>query len=292
MKFWKKLKEKNKIDADGVVGNWDLITKLLLRCSLYEAVKWIVEGIQERCFVKKRKDYISPGQTRILTNPYVYEVLCGMKKSDEELDALIKQLKPEDIECIKEYRKNKYLFIENWTRFCLLSSIVCSLFVFYIGKAEWKYALIAIAIVGLLRVFEIVIRQIRVILFDTIGKHAVSLKSSRRSVILLIYNIVEMIFWFSSSFMVTYLTATGNGIENHLSEKFNYGQFVTCSTLQFLTYGDGYTVIGQNVVQNEILLNITFIEIIVGFIIVLVAFARLFGVLPGVAVQDEKSQVE
>jgi len=289
MNYWEQLKEKNNIEAEGVVGNWDLITKLILRCSPYEAVKWLVERVQERIFIKKRKSYLSSGK-RILTSPHIYEIISGIKECDEETDILLKKLRKEDIEEIKKYWKNKYLFIENWTRFCLLVAIVCSLFVFYMGRAEWKYWLIAIAVIGLLRVFEIVIRQVRIILFDTIGKHAVSLKSSRRSIILLLYNIVEMIFWFSCSFMVVYLTASGNssGMEGYLFEKFNYGQFVVCSTLQFLTYGDGYTVIGQNIVHNEVLLSITFIEIMVGFIIVLVAFARLFGLLPDVTVQEDK----
>lgn len=289
MKFWKQLKEKNNIEADGVVGNWDLITKLILRCSPYEAVKWIVERIQEHFWIKKRKSYLS-SEKRVLTNPYIYETISGIKESDKDTEKIIRQLKKKDIDEIKNYWKNKYLFIENWTRFCLLASIACSLFVFYLGQAEWKGWLIVIAAVGLLRVFEIVIRQIRVILFDTVGKHAVSLKSSRRSIILLFYNIVEMIFWFSCSFMVVYLTASGNGqdVEGYLFEKYNFGQFVACSTLQFLTYGDGYTAIGQNIVHNEWLLSITFFEIMVGFIIVLVAFARLFGLLPDVTVQEEK----
>lgn len=288
MKFWRILKEKNKIEADGVVGNWDLITNLILRCSLYEVVLVIVERIQEYFFIKKRKSYIPSGKTKILTNPQIYEMLMHTKEDDVELKNLIEKLNEDDKIEILEYWKNKYLFIENWTRFCLLSSIACSLFIFYLGRAEWKYVLIAIAVVGLLRVLEIVVRQIRVILFDTIGKYAISLRSSRRSIILLIYNIIEMIFWFSCSFMVIYLNAGMNTVEKHLSEKFYYGHFVVCSTLQFLTYGDDYTMMGQNMLHNQMLFSITFAEIIVGFIIVLVAFARLFGLLPDVAVQEEK----
>lgn len=288
MSVWEKLKQKNNVTEEGVVGNWNLITKLILNCAPYEYVKKLIECINEYFFLKKRKTYLKAGKQKVLTSPKIFETIVGTGslENDETAQKIYKQLTLEDKQYIRNYWDKKYLFIENWTRFSLGLAIFSAVILFYFIRPEWNIIILGIPIVGLLRVFEIMIRHIRIILFDTIGQNAVSLRSPRRSIILLIYNVIEMIFWFACSFMAVYLTMPENGIVKHLSEKFSFGQFIMCSALQFLVYGDGYTMIGQNFSHNEVLISITFWEILVGFIVMLVTFARLFSLLPNVVTQD------
>lgn len=287
MNWLGEIKKRFQVEEEGVVGNWNLITRLILNCAPYEHIKKVVEYINEYHFQKTRKLGIGSQHEKILTSPAIHKILMGKQEADAESKKLIGQLGEEDKEYILRYWSRKYIFIENWTRFSLFVSIFCSIIMFYFLRPECVWLIYGITMIGLLRVFEIMIRHIRIILFDTIGKNAVILRSPRRSIILLIYNILEMIFWFATSFMAVYLLSPDTGIMNFLSEKFRFGQFVMNSALQFLVYGDGCTSIGANVLSNQFLVNITFGEIVIGFIVTLVTFARLFSLLPNVTSQEE-----
>ena len=128
-------------------------------------------------------------------------------------------------------------------------------------------------------------------MFDTIGAQAVELKSARRSIILLLHNVVEMIFWFSVSLMVVCLLEVNTLDESftHLSDVFYWSDFIKCSTLQFTTFGDDYTAISGLIGnQNLLLINITFWEILVGFIIIVISLTRFFSQLPPVKTMDDR----
>ena len=49
-----------------------------------------------------------------------------------------------------------------------------------------------------------------------------------------------------------------------------------------IVFSDSYTCIGTIIPQQQILSTITIIEIVIGFLIVVVSIARLFGLLPTV----------
>jgi hypothetical protein len=139
-------------------------------------------------------------------------------------------------------------------------ALTASLLIFYNFTGSEIILIYTILFYGFWRVFEIIIKQIRVILFDTIGVNAIKLKGARRSIILLIHNIFEMICWFD---------------------------FISCSTLQMTVFSDGYTSIKDIIPKQNLLVEITIGEIIIGFIIIVVAIARFLSVLPDVQLIDE-----
>lgn len=174
-----------------------------------------------------------------------------------------------------------YKLIDIWVSCNVFLAIAMSLVLFYVITPNNSIAIYIISIYGIWRVFEIILKQIRVILFDTIGKNRILLKSPRRSIILLIHNIVEMIFWFACVFMSACLIEASIITVNykHLSDLYNWPDFIRCSTLQFTIYGDNYTTISGLLLSQSKLIDIAFWEIIVGFIIIIVSIARFIDLL-------------
>lgn len=195
----------------------------------------------------------------------------------------------EDTEEYKCGMNKLYNFVEGWVVMHSILAPVLSLVMFYCFNGKEKVVIYAILIYGLLRVFEIIIKQIRVILFDTIGENAVKLKGARRSIILLIHNIVEMICWFAISFMGIILLNKSVVERNFekLSEVYSWFDFILCSTLQMTVFSDGYTSIKDIIQKQNFLATITIIEIIIGFIIIVLALARIFSLLPEVKQIDD-----
>lgn len=247
--FYNSIKDSLSSSENGIVGFWDVVTKVLSYVSLLEV------------FMLIKKRWVS-------------------KKNQNEQQE--ESASPDSI----------YYLIEIWVVAHVFIAILASAIVFYDLTADNKILLYSLAVYGSLRVFEIIIKQIRVIMFDTIGVNAVHLKSARRSIILLIHNVVEMIFWFSVSIMVVCLSEikTVGGSYTHLSEIFYWSDFIRCSTLQFITFGDDYTAISKLIDGQNLLINITFWEILVGFLIIVISLARFFSLLPTVKCQDEVSE--
>lgn len=260
-----RIKEELKPSEGGVVGVWDVVTKVLSYISLLEILS---------CVYKKRIGY---ERTR-------YAIIVEKKKKDKVIS--------EEDERLFSRMDKLYHFINIWVSCHVLLAIFASWFVFYCLTDNNRILLYLIAIYGSLRVFEIIIKQIRVVLFDTIGKKAISIKSPRRSIILLIHNMIEMIFWFATTLMVICLFEEKSLEKNYLylSDAFIWSDFIKCSTLQFTTFGDSYTVISRLIGSQSFLINITFWEILIGFIIIVISFARLFSFLPPVENQvfDDK----
>ncbi len=185
---------------------------------------------------------------------------------------------------LKPYMDKLYNSIEIWVVAHSILTPVLSLLIFYYFDGKERILIYGILIYGLLRVFEIIIKQIRVILFDTIGVNAIALKGARRSIILLIHNIVEMICWFAISFMGIILldkSVVEKSFER-LSEVYSWFDFISCSTLQMTVFSDGYTSIKDIMTKQNFLARITIIEIIIGFIIIVASIARFFSLLPEV----------
>lgn len=235
-------KERMNITENGIVGFWDLVTKVFSYVSLLV----IFLAVKKRWNTHKRKT--------------------------DSVDSI-------------------YSLIEIWVIAHVFLAILVSAITFYCLTPDNRILLYVLSTYGSIRVFEIIIKQIRVIMFDTIGEKAVELKSARRSIILLLHNVVEMIFWFSVSLMVVCLLEvnTLNESFTHLSEVFYWSDFIKCSTLQFTTFGDDYTAISGLIGnQNVLLINITFWEILVGFIIIVISLARFFSLLPPVKTLDDR----
>ena len=170
-------------------------------------------------------------------------------------------------------------------------AFIASNILFYFATSRDKLCLIVIEIYIILRVLEIMVKQIRVILFDTVGKKCVSIKGARRSIILLFHNVVEMIFWFGCSYMIicllnpTYLSKMH--ISNHLCEGIiTFWDYIQSSSLLFII-GGGSNNFLNSVNKYSLLANITFIEVVVGFLIILFSFSRLISLLPIIRTHEE-----
>ncbi|MDK2941258.1 MAG: hypothetical protein PWP56_771 [Acetobacterium sp.] len=251
------IKEELRPSEGGVVGVWDVTTKILSYISLLEIIC---------CFYKKHIGYERKKYSSIVEKKKKKKIISV------EDETLFKKM------------ETLYRIINVWVSCHVFLAVLASLIVFYCLTDSDSFLIYGIAIYGSLRVFEIIIKQIRVILFDTIGKKAVSIKSPRRSIILLIHNMVEMIFWFATTLMVICLVEEKSLGKNYLylSDAFYWGDFIKCSTLQFTTFGDSYTVISSMIGNQSLLINIAFWEILIGFIIIVISFARLFSFLPPV----------
>ncbi len=176
---------------------------------------------------------------------------------------LIKKLLP---------KMDAYLLVEIWVVFNVLLSIVGALLT-YLTKS---YSLgFIFSLYAFYRIFEILVTHIKITLFDSIKK--IPLKSVQRSIILLIHNIVEMIFWF----LTIYVTALLSYTHNLTADFFVY--FLQ-SVLCLLTFD--YQTLLQNV-NNNIMFSLASFEVLSGMILFIVVLARLIGMIPAVELDDK-----
>ena len=129
-----------------------------------------------------------------------------------------------------------------------------------------------ILIYGLLRVFEIIVYQINVLLFDEYRANKSSqkytLRSYRRTVLLLLHNFAEIIFWFAASYTI-------------LSTEFslNYGKsMIRAIHSSFVVM----TNFGSPNIQpsSNIGLYIIWTQSVAGLFMTLISLARFIGLLP------------
>lgn len=205
--------------------------------------------------------------TKILINISILQVIISI---------WLKVIDSQEEELKARSKERLYKFIEKWVSCHTFLAIGASFIIFYGLNKENRVWIFTICIYGCWRVFEIIIKQIRVVLFDTLGKKSGKIKSARRSIILLIHNIIEMIFWFACTFMGVILVNLESDV--YLSEVYKWQDFIKCSTLQMLVFGDNYTIFKEIVPNQSLLLDITFWEVVIGFIVI--ALARLFSLLP------------
>lgn len=180
-----------------------------------------------------------------------------------------------------------YKFINCWVAIHTYIALIASLIIFYCASNKNIVITYVISAYGLLRVFEIIIKQTRVILFDTIGVDAIQIRNPRRSIILLIHNIIEMIFWFATTFKATFIVDSKLNAGTLFEQGFHWRKFLKGSTLLLTTFGDSYSRISCMVQSNSILLEVVFWEIIIGFIIICISLAQFFSILPNVKMQEE-----
>lgn len=109
---------------------------------------------------------------------------------------------------IQKFTKNKntnwwYNFVDIWVLSNLFLSIVSVFLIKLLNIEIFSFALICY---GFLRVFEIIIYQINVLLFDEyrckIQGKDYKIRGYRRMIINLFSNFVEITFWFASSYAV------------------------------------------------------------------------------------------
>ena len=176
--------------------------------------------------------------------------------------------------CIRLFKKKMtYKFVENWVIFNLFIAIISSLIIFTL---KVKSLSIILCVYGLLRVFEIIIYQINVLLFDpyraNMKGEIYKIKSPTRIVILLLHNYVEIIFWYS----VFHLTAL---LFLNLNFEYSWGHYIKSSVLCFTTFD---ILSHKGISIYKILSTLAFWEVISGIIMTLISLARFIGMLPDV----------
>lgn len=126
-----------------------------------------------------------------------------------------------------------------------------------------------ILIYGFARVFEIIIYQINVLLFDKIRSENYKIYSYRRTIILLLHNYIEIIFWFSASYII--LSNQFRGSLNNIPEII-YSSFAIMTTFN-------PSNINPISVQG---IYIIWFQSISGILITLISISRFIGLLPSV----------
>jgi len=161
--------------------------------------------------------------------------------------------------------KSKYLFVDIW----VLGHTVLSIVAMIISRfSDNKILLNVILYYGLLRVFEIFIYQIKVNLIDSYKENA-NVRSYRRVVLALIHNFVEIIFWFTASYL---FLITWFDIPNQSTSLIQalYISFVTMTTFGPPNFN----------INSSPAMIIIMIQSIVGLLMTLVSLARFISLLP------------
>lgn len=172
--------------------------------------------------------------------------------------------------------KKPYTFVEKWVVGNLLAAITGSLIVYFTGN---KIILLILFIYGISRVFEIIVYQLNVILFDSYRAHKKGIqykvKSVSRMLVLLIHNYIEIVFWYAvMALTIIYL--------NNQSESFSWAHYIKSSFLCISTFNE------DAVISNGVFLSkIAFFEAVSGIILTIVSIARCINTLPAVEEIDK-----
>jgi len=181
---------------------------------------------------------------------------------------------------IKKFIKNKnadwwYAFVDIWVLSNFTLSIVS---VFLIKLINFNFLNKLLIIYGLLRVFEIIIYQVNVLLFDEyrarINGTIYQIRGCRRMIINLFTNFVEITFWFASTYAV-YLTSISD-------QEMSIAHLIFSSFSIITTFG-----IAELKIKNETGLFILWFQSIAGLLMTLISIARFIGLLPKVESLDE-----
>lgn len=170
-------------------------------------------------------------------------------------------------------KSKTYRFVDIWVMGHTLLSIIAVLVTRYIDFDTIKYILFYY---GLTRVFEIFVYQMKINLIDSFDENA-NVRSYRRTVICLIHNFIEIIFWFTFSYLFLmnwFDVAERNG---SLIQAF-YMSFVTMTTFGPPNFN----------INNSPAMGVIIIQSIIGLLMTLVSFARFLSMLPRPKTLDQK----
>ncbi len=183
-------------------------------------------------------------------------------------------------ELVRKNVKITYRFVDYWVVGNCLLAIISSIFVFY---TDYKYLSLIIATYGFLRIFETIVYQINVVLFDPYrakknGK-PYRVKSIRRMIIALFHNYIEIIFWYST-------ITSAISIYANIPLNVNWIDYTISTILCVVFYNDSGI---YNIFSTElpVIFRVVFFEIISGLIMTIISIARFIGILPTVDEIDE-----
>lgn len=187
---------------------------------------------------------------------------------------------------IRKVTKNRsYTFVEGWVLGNLIISILCSLVVYWVPLASW--ILYTLLVYGLLRVFEIIVYQLNVLLFDPYRAQKqnkeYAIHSATRMVVLLLHNYVEIMFWYTAVILCL-INIYGSEVY------FSWGQFVQQNVLCIATFDSDFLETPR-MSAIPALSHVVFMEIISGLIMTLISLSRFIGLLPPVAEKQGQKKV-
>jgi len=175
-------------------------------------------------------------------------------------------------------RKNAgwwYNFVDIWVLANLLGAIISVFLVKYLNLNIINFIVVGY---GLIRVFEIIIYQINVLLFDEYRSKLkgveYKIRGYRRMIINLLSNFCEITFWFASSFAVFLSSISDTDMS---ISRLIFNSFTTMTT-----FG-----ISNLTIRTETGLFILWFQSIAGLLMTLISLSRFLGMLPKVDSMDE-----
>lgn len=175
---------------------------------------------------------------------------------------------------IQVFKKNiTYRFVELWVIFNVLFSLVASVVLFNVEVSVHAFYYVFITY-GTVRIFEIIIYQLNVLLFDPYRASKLNkvykIKSPTRLVVLLFHNYFEIICWFTT-ILIGFLN-----MENQLSH--SWGEYLKMNFFYISTFNTSAIISDYSKVPGSA--SIILFESLVGYVITLVTMARFIGLLP------------
>jgi hypothetical protein len=167
-------------------------------------------------------------------------------------------------------------FVDKW----VLSNTIFAIIVAIIMPiTRWTLWIKIILTYGSVRIFEIIIYQINVLLFDPYRAHkagkSYSIKSPIRTVILLLHNFVEIIAWYAAIYSGIVLIQ--NGSLKHSSLFYLMGSAICMTTFDSSISSELASGTVASIVKM-----IAFLEVETGVIMTVISLARFIGLLPDV----------
>jgi hypothetical protein len=167
--------------------------------------------------------------------------------------------------------RGNYRFVEAWVLGDLLLSAACLAALSSPGFCWWQ---ILILCYGAIRIFEIVVYQTNVLLFDEYsvkkGGETYGVAGLRRLVLLLLHNYIEVLFWFS----VFYRNSNHMFDSGRISlDSFAGSLYFSIVTMSTLGYGDVTPT-------QDTALFLVMVQTMIGVFMALVMLARFVSLLP------------
>lgn len=175
-----------------------------------------------------------------------------------------------------------YRFVDSWALSNLIMSLISPMILYYLD-IKYKVVFYIIGMYSIERIFEIIVYQVNVLLFDGYRKrkedNSYEIYSVTRMVISLLQNYVEIIFWYSTIIITT--------IKLFSELSISLGDIIISGILCMITYNmDIVSKVNDSL--GSVISNIIFFEIICGFLMTLISLSRFIGLLPSVKERDRR----
>ena len=166
--------------------------------------------------------------------------------------------------------KNHDAFIDSWV---LIHLVLAAVILFFSSASAITVCELVFIIYGGIRIFEIVIYQINVLIFDQYRKEIegkqYSVRSYRRSLILAVHNYFEVLIWFA----IFYRNFFDSFISKFDLNTINISLYYSLVTMSTLGYGD----IAPRTTEARMMV---FTHTVIAIFLTLMILARFISLLP------------